>query len=91
MMEGDCQLLKDGPFGEGLGLPFGSEAVADVLQDFVGGGKEGPTGAESVFEGILAGGGLAFGSDGAGGALGVTPVGFNLFFRCHGMVLLMAG
>ena len=86
LMQSDGHLLDEGPFGVGLGLPLGDEAVADRLQRFLLFLEEDFAGAESVFEGILAGDGFAFWGDGAGGELGIAAVGLKLLFGCHSAV-----
>jgi hypothetical protein len=59
----------------------GIEESVEVLLRFAGKGFE--LGGEAVFEGVLGGSGLAFGSDGSFGfsAVGAGGVGFGL--RCH--------
>jgi hypothetical protein len=62
-------LPNDGPLALGLRLPFGGETIRTFSELFVAWDEEAPAGAESVFECILAGGGLTFRGFGACGAL----------------------
>jgi len=77
-------LVDEGGF-EGAG---GLEVIEEGVEEFVEGlfvlaVDDGVVGGESVFEGIEANGGLAFGGFGAGAELGVAAVGVDLCFGCH--------
>ena len=70
------------PFGAVLRLPLGFEVgpqLPIVLRVFVE--DEDATGAQAVFEGVEANGGLSLGCVRTGGLLGILPVGFLLFVR----------
>ena len=72
----------------GFGGPDGLVVVRELLLDFLEFGfplglNDGVLGREAVAEGIEADGGLALGSLGAGAALGVPAIGFDLQFGGH--------
>src|SRR5579872_2992144 len=81
---GDGHALDVVLFGFGLRLVFGDQAGAElvVLGGIVLDGDEG-FGTESVFEGILAGDGLAFVGARPSGPLGVASIGIDLSLGRH--------
>jgi hypothetical protein len=81
---GHDDLLDEGDFDGAVGLEVILELPAQLVEilDFFG-CDDGVFGGESVFEGIAANGGLAFGGFGAGAELGIPAIGGALLAGGH--------
>jgi hypothetical protein len=81
---GDSHLLDIEKLGAGAGLPLGFEVVAELVEVLTGfAGEDEFSGPEAVAKGVHGAGGLALRGARAGGPLGITAVGLDLFFSCH--------
>ena len=81
---GHDHLLDEEGFGGADGLVVVLEGLLDFLEfGFPLGFNDGVLGGEAVAEGIKADGGFALGGFGAGAALGVPAIGFDLQFGGH--------
>ena len=81
---GHDHLLDEEGFGGTDGLVVVLERLLDFLEfGFPLGFNDGVLGGEAMAEGIEADGGLALGGFGAGAALGIPAIGFDLQFGGH--------
>jgi hypothetical protein len=87
---GGDDLADEGGFEGADGLEVVEEGVAEIVEGlFVFAEDHGVFGAEAVFEGIEADGGLAFGGFGAGAELGIAAIGGDLLAGSHGFLRLL--